>query len=220
MHIQVVTTRAELKLVENENNLLKRAVLGDDGALSELLVVSDPELRSRLSGQIGRRYRAAVSVADVLQVTYMEAFLRIGRFRPGGNEAFLNWLTKIAESNLRNAIRDLNCQKRPPRQRQVSLTRDGDSHFALLGTLAGSQPSPSRQASRTEIKTAVERAIGLLPPDYREVVQGFDIDGKTAQQIAGELGRTPGAVYMIKIRAHVRLTEILGDSTQFFSSGA
>ncbi len=207
-------------MAADENSLLELAVSGDDAALSEILRVSDAELRSRLSGQIGRRYRSALSVADVLQVTYMEAFLRIGRFRPAGNGAFRNWLTKIAESNLKNAIRDLNRMKRPPRDRQFALTHDGDSHVALLNTLAGSQSSPSRQASRTEIQTAIESAMGLLPADYRTVVQAFDIEGKTAQQIGREIGRSPGAVYMIKTRAHVRLAEILGDSTQFFSRDA
>jgi len=161
-----------------------------------------------------------LSIADVLQVTYMEAFLRIGRFRVGDNGAFLNWLTKIAENILRNAVRNLNRQKRPPRQRQVSFSGDGDSHVALLATLVGSQSSPSQQAGRSEIKAAVERAIRLLPSDYRKVVQGFDIEGKTAQQVGEEMGRSPGAVYMIKTRAHVRLAEILGESTQFFSRGA
>lgn len=216
----MVTNWLEPNLAENEKKLLNRAVSGDDGALSKLLMVADSELRARLSGQIGRRYRAVLSVADVLQVTYMEAFLRIGRFRSGENGAFLSWLTRIAQSNLRNAIRNLNCQKRPPRQRQVSIANDSDSHAELLATLVGSQPNPSRQASRREIRTAIERAIGLLPPDYRRVVQEFDIEGKTAQQIAREMGRSPGAVYMIKTRAHVRLVEILGDSTQFFSRGA
>ncbi len=207
-------------MTANYNLLLERAVGGDDEALSKTILVNHAELKSRLSGQIGRRYRAVLSVADVLQVAYMEAFLRIGRFRPARNGAFLSWLTRIAEHNLRNAIRDLNRQKRPPRRRQISLLRDGDSHVALLASLTGSQSSPSHQASRLEIKAAIEHAIGLLPPDYGRVVRSIDIEGKTAQQVASEMGRSAGAIYMIKTRAHVRLAEILGDSTRFFSRSA
>ncbi len=209
----------EARLAENEKNLVECAILGDDAALSQLLISSDPELRSRLAGQVGRRYQAALSIADVLQVTYTEAFLRIGRFRSGENGSFLNWLTKIAENNLRNAVRDLNRKKRPPRQRQISFTGESDSHLALLASLSGSQSSPSQQASRLEIKAAIERAINLLPSDYRDVVRGFDIEGKTVLLLAEEMGRSPGAIYMIKARAHVRLAEILGDSTNFFSRG-
>lgn len=207
-------------MAQNEKNLLDRAVSGDDAALSEMLVISDAALRTRFSGKIGWKHRAVLSVGDVLQVTYMEAFLRIGRFQPNGNGAFLSWLTRMAESNLRTAIRDLNRKKRSPRAGQVSLTGDGDSHVALLATLTGSQSSPSQHASRKEIKKAIEQAISLLPADYGVVVHGFDIQGKSAQQIAQEMGRSPGAVYMIKARAHVRLAEILGDSTDFFSRGA
>jgi RNA polymerase sigma-70 factor, ECF subfamily len=209
----------ELGLAESERMLLERAVSGDDGALSELLVGCDAELRSRFSGKIHRRYRSVLSIADVLQVTYMEAFLRISRFRVGGNGSFVNWLAKIADSNLISAIRELNRQKRPPRQRQISLSMGTNSHIALLATLAGSQASPSQQASRSEIRDAIDRAISLLPPDYRDVVQGFDIDGIDTHEIAARMQRSPGAVYMIKARAHIRLAEILGDSTQFFSRG-
>lgn len=204
----------------SEGQLIERSVSGDADALAELLVEFDGQLRARLDGQIGRRYRSAFGLDDVLQVTYTEAFLRIRGFRPTGDGAFLNWLTRIAENTLRNAIRDLNCQKRPPRDRLVESHPSGDSYVALIETLAGSQTSPSRCASREEGRAAIEAALAIMPPDYAKVIRMFYLEGCEAGEIATELGRSTGAVYMLKSRAWDQLAKLLGDATRFFSHTA
>ncbi len=151
-------------------HLIRRSIKGDTDALSELLVACDRNLRSRLEGQIGRPYRSAFSVDDVLQVTYTEAFLRIRNFRPAGDGAFLRWLTRIGENTLRNAIRELNCQKRPPRDRLVENQAGEDSYAALIETLAGSQSTPSRHVAREEGRAAIDAALAIMPPDYATVL--------------------------------------------------
>lgn len=204
----------------SERQLIEHSVTGDADALAELLVVMDGRLRARLVGQIGRRYRSAFGIDDVLQVTYTEAFLRIRSFRPSGDGAFLNWLTRIAENTLRNAIRDLNCQKRPPRNRQIGNLPGGDSYVALIETLAGSRTSPSQCACREEGRAAIEAALAIMPPDYAKVIRMFYLEGRDASEIATELERSTGAVYMLKARAWDQLAELLGDATRFFSHTA
>lgn len=203
-----------------EKRLIDQSVAGDVDALSELLVACDANLRSRLNGQIGRRYRSAFCIDDVLQVTYTEAFLRIRSFRPAGDGAFLNWLTRIAENTLRNAIRELNTQKRPPRDRQVEYPVGDDSYTALIETLAGSQSTPSRCVARNESRAAIEAALAIMPPDYAKVIRMFHLEGRSASEIADELGRSTGAVYMLKSRAWDQLASLLGDATRFFSRSA
>ena len=83
-------------MADVDDNLISRAVDGDEDALSELLVRTDAALREQFYGRIGRRYRGAFSEDDVLQVTYLEAFLRIGQFQPNGEGSFLRWLIRIA----------------------------------------------------------------------------------------------------------------------------
>ncbi|MBP7937722.1 MAG: sigma-70 family RNA polymerase sigma factor, partial [Phycisphaerae bacterium] len=48
-----------------------------------------------------------------------------------------------------------------------------------------------------------------LPETYRRVVEQFDIEFRPPAEIARALGRSVGAVYMVRTRAHDRLREIL-----------
>jgi len=203
-----------------EQSLVDKSVAGDVDALSELLVACDGRLRSRLAGQIGRRYRSAFCLDDVLQVAYTEAFLRITDFRPNGKGAFLAWLTRIAENTLRNAVRELNCKKRPPRDRLIDNPAGDDSYVALIETLAGSQSTPSRQVAREESRVAIEAALAIMPPDYARVIRMFHLEGRPASEIADMLGRSTGAVLMLKSRAWEHLAKLLGDATRFFSKSA
>ena len=48
-----------------------------------------------------------------------------------------------------------------------------------------------------------------LPEEHRRIIQRMDLDGRAAAEIARELNRTTGAVYMLRARAHRWLGEIL-----------
>ncbi|MFQ5424885.1 MAG: RNA polymerase sigma factor [Phycisphaerae bacterium] len=204
----------------SDDSLIARAVEGDEDALSDLLVRYRATLRGRLRGRIGERYQGAFSEDDVLQVTFVEAFLRIRQFHPNGNGAFLAWLTRIAENNLRDAIRALDRVRRPPRDRRVETVSPDDSYVALLATLCGSDTTPSGRAARAESKRILEAALNKLPPDYETVVRLFDFQELPAPEIAQRMGRSAGAIHMLKARAHDRLVDILGSSSNFFSSCA
>ena len=75
---------------ESDANMLARATGGDDDALSALLQRHGPRVRRELA--IGKQYQSLIDPDDVMQVTYVEAFARIGGFTPTGPEAFLAWL--------------------------------------------------------------------------------------------------------------------------------
>lgn len=205
---------------EPERSLLDQALQGDMDGLTKLLVLLDPVLRGRLRGQIPARHRGAFDVDDVLQVTYCEAFLRFSQFNDTGNGAFVAWLTRVAENNLIDAIRELERMKRPPRDRQLNLNLPDDSHAILLEELVESGTSPTRHATRAEMKSAVEAALDDLPPDYASVIRLYDLEGRSMAEVANDLGRRPGAAHMLRIRARQRLAELLGDETRFFSHSA
>ena len=203
-----------------EETLTAAAIGGDPDALAELLCRVEPELRLRLNGKIPRRYRSAFDEDDVLQVTFVEVFLRIGQFSPAGPGSFLSCITQITENNLRDAIRELERNKRLPRSLQIVASED--SYFTMLGNLAGTTTTPSRSASRDEVKAAMENAVQSLPPDYAKVVRLYDLQGKSIDEVgaAFEPPRRRGAVHMLRARAHDRLRELLGDTTRFFTGTA
>ena len=115
----------------------------------------------------------------------------------------------------RDAIKELDRRKRPARRLQLAGACSDESYVALLDTLSGSQSTPSKGAARAECRELLESALSSLPPDYETVVRLFDLDGRTAPEIAEQLGRSPGAIYMLRVRAHQRLIEILGPSVAF-----
>lgn len=191
----------------NEDELAARLATGDEDALSELLERSHSRLAATLKARVGKRYLGAIDVEDVLQVTYIEAFLDIGEFRRAANGSVFNWLLAIARSNLIDAIRALRRKRRPDPNKRIRNV--GDSYIELLLQLGTAPTTPSEDACRGEARDAVEGALKLLPPDYALVVRRHDLEGLPASAVAEEMRRSVPAVYMLKARAHDRLRRVL-----------
>jgi RNA polymerase sigma-70 factor (ECF subfamily) len=203
-----------------DESLIQRASEGDQDALAALLGEVTPELRARVDSRIGKAYRGALDADDILQVTFVEAFMRINTFENRGGEAFMGWLSRIAENNLRDAIRALDAAKRPSPTKRVHAKRTNDESYAtLVGVLGGTFTTPSRVAAAGEAHTAIDRAIAQLPPDYAQVIRDLDLAGKSVEEVASAMGRSKGAVHMLRARAHEALRDQMGNASQFFSFG-
>jgi DNA-directed RNA polymerase specialized sigma24 family protein len=48
----------------------------------------------------------------------------------------------------------------------------------------------------------------------------WDLEGHSVEEVAASLGRSPGAVYMLRARAHRQLAEIMGAPSRFLSGSA
>ena len=204
---------------EEEERLVRAAILAEEEALATLLEVFGPIVRDRLKGKINQQWRAALDEDDVMQVTYLEAFLLIEQFKPRGPGSFAAWLSQVAENNLRDALRGLQAAKRPnPKDRvQVRVERGEDSFVALVEMLGTTESTPSRAAAKGESQQLIEHALGTLPPDYERVVRLYDLEGQSAQDVAQQLGRSTGAIYMLRARAHERMAKNLGSASRFFT---
>ena len=199
-----------------------RAVTGDDSALTELLRRHGPEVRASIAPRIGAHWRSVIDADDVMQVTYLEAFLRIESFNAGENPdaAFLAWLHRIADNNLKDAIRSLERAKRPDPRRRVQSAPNEQSYVDLVEVLGVVSATPSRAAAATEAQNAIERTLAKLPPDYAEVIRQYDLRGQEAEDVAAHMRRSTGAVFMLRARAHDRLRELIGAESQFFTNTA
>ncbi|MGD9691349.1 MAG: RNA polymerase sigma factor [Phycisphaerales bacterium] len=204
--------------------LVRAASEGDDSALMTLLRHAGPGLRMHLASRIGSVWRSVLDEDDVLQVTFLEAFLRMRSFRPpegpGAADAFFGWLRRIAENNLTDAIRGLESAKRPdPRRRMTGGTLE-ESFVALVEVLGATSTTPSRVAARDEAGELMRETLEQLPPDYGRVITLYDLQGKSVSEVAKEMCRTEGAVFMLRARAHDRLKDLLGSESRFFSHGS
>lgn len=202
-------------MIQAGERLTSAAIGGDRDALRDLLRRHDQYLRGHVASKIRATHRAAFDEDDVLQVTYLEAYLRIRQFNPNGPGSFRAWLLRITENNLQDAIRSLNCRKRPPRDKQVSIPAGDESYVTLLSLLGGTATTPTTHLRRAETKSLLEQALGKLPPDYETVVRLSDLAGRSMDDVANAMGRTAASVRMLKARAHARLSELLGSPSRF-----
>jgi RNA polymerase sigma factor (sigma-70 family) len=204
-------------MTNEDANLLQRSVEGDANALRTLLERFGGEVRSRIKGQIDKRWQAILDEDDVMQVAYLEAFLHIDQLTARDIPSFISWLTRIAENAIRDAVRGLTRQKRPDPAKRLTVASNLDSYVGLLDVLGVTTTTPSREVASKDAIGAIQSAIDRLPGDYQTAVKLYDIEGRAVADVASAMGRSVGAVHMLRARAHDRLRQDLGSSSRFFT---
>jgi len=205
---------------ESDDRLVQMASAGEQEALAALIQRHGPVVRARLSGAIPARWQSMLALDDVMQQAYTDALLGISTFVPRGEGSFAAWLTTLAKNNLLNAIRMFEADKRGGDRRRIASARASNSDESaadLFEMLGGESRTPSRVVARGEACTAMHEALQKLPPIYQQVVRQYDLLGQPIEAVARELGRSPGATYMLRGRAHRMLAEIMGAASRFLS---
>ncbi len=206
--------------MSEDATLLDAARAGDADALRVLLEQYGEKVWVEIDREISAPWRSLFDADDVMQVSYMEAFLQAAGLAARDGAAFAAWLRQIARNNLRDAIRELQCQKRPNPARRVRAGAGEDSHVALIELIGYASTTPSRAAARQEAASAVEAALARMPPDYATVIRLYDLEGRNAAEVASQMDRSSGAVYMLRARAHEALRSLLGDARGFLTRTA
>lgn len=195
----------------SDEQLLLRARADDRDAIAQLLRRHGPAIREYL--EINPKWQSVLEPNDVMQVTYMEAFLQISHFK-GDARSFRSWLRRIAENNLRDAIQSLERDKRPQPGDRVS-TSDADGDLAWLNDLlTGGMASPSWHAMGKELRDILEAEIDALPADWSNIIRWIFLEGLGVSEVAARMNKSPGAVHLMRIRAVSRLRERLGSDSR------
>lgn len=143
---------------------------------------------------LGGHFQAKIGASDVVQQTLLEAHRAAAQFRGTSTAARAAWLRQILARNIASVARDLGRAKRDFR-RERSLERlmeESTSNFAAV--LADPQPSPSQRASREETTVEIARALDALPANQREAVVLRHFEGRSLEEIAGQLDCSTAAV--------------------------
>lgn len=201
----------------SDKELSAKAAAGDDAAFAALLKRHGPTVRERIKHAIGQHWKSVLDEDDVMQVTYLEAALKISTFSDRGEGSFVAWIQRIADNNMRDSIRGLERAKRPDPRKRLADKPAGESYAALVEVMGFTLTTPSVQAARGEMVTELDRALSKLPPDYEKVLRLYDLQGKDIDAVAADLGKSQGAVYMLRARAQERLAEVIGNESRFFS---
>jgi RNA polymerase sigma-70 factor, ECF subfamily len=205
---------------QTDADLLSRASTGDEDALSALLERHAGAVRGELAPQIPMRWQSLLSIDDLMQETYVDAFLDIRRFTPRAG-GFGAWLAAIGRCNLVDALRMLEADKRGgQRRRMEKAPTDDTSMMDFLDVLEGTVTTASARVGRAEGAAALRRALANLSDVQQQVVQLYDLQGRDAAEVAAAIGRSEGAMFMLRARAHRQLADLLGAPAAYLSSRA
>ncbi len=212
--------RSSMTKSDSEDQTIANAIEGSEAALTSLLKQFGPSVRQNISSSIPRRWQAVLAADDVMQQAYTDAFMAIGRFVPRGKGAFGAWLNTLAKRNLIDAIRGLEADKRGGDRQQIGGAGQAESFVALYERLGGTYTSPSSQAARQEARLSLEEAIERLPETYRHLIRLYDLESRPIKEVAETLNRSPGAVFMLRSRAHRKLCDIMGTASKYMGDSS
>ncbi|HEY6564847.1 MAG TPA: RNA polymerase sigma factor [Pirellulaceae bacterium] len=203
-----------LEVEAEEEERVRGAVAGDRDSLTALLKHYGPPLQERLRNEIGGRWPSRLDAEDVLQVTFLECFLRIHTFEHRGPGSFQAWISRIGRHNLLDAIRSLERATEIPQGQRVTFRNQAESSLALVELLGVTSETPSRHVSAQETHERLREAVARLPRDYGQVLTLYDLESQSMDEVANRMGRTAGAVYMLRARALDYLRETLGSESR------
>jgi len=174
-------------------NLLRRARLGDDEALNELLRRHQEPLRRWARGRLPAWTRDLRDTEDLVQETLVQTIRHVGEFAPQHEGALQSYLRQAIINRVRDEVRRVS--------RQPLIIGLGPQVVDPAG-------SPLDEAIGRESVERFEAALQRLRPEDRDMVIARIELQQTYPQIAAAFGRSgPDAARMAVTRALVKLAE-------------
>jgi RNA polymerase sigma-70 factor (ECF subfamily) len=166
--------------------LIERAVAGDERAMRQLWSQHAPHIDAVVRRLVGGDVDQA---ADVAQEVWIQIFRALPTYR--GDSQFATWAHRIAVNRTLNALRSL--------RRLAKSETDIDEDTA----------SVDHGSDRSMLAQTIEDAAKQLSPGARTVFLMHDVEGYTHEEIATELGITPGGSKSQLFKARVKLRRLL-----------
>ena len=165
--------------------LIRRALDGDERALRQLWSQHSPHIDAVIRRLVGDPDEAA----DIAQEVWIQIFRALPSYR--GDSQFGTWAHRIAVNRTLNALR---------RTRRIakSETDIEDDTIAV-----------EHDSERALLAASIEEAAGQLSPGARTVFMMHDVEGFTHEEIARELGITPGGSKSQLFKARAKLRRLL-----------
>jgi RNA polymerase sigma-70 factor (ECF subfamily) len=189
--------------------LLRRTQEGDKVALNDLCNRYMMRVLAAVRARLGAELRQKVESWDIVQDAMMASLKKVATFDPEREGAFLNWLAKVVENDIRDQIDFFRAGKRDHR-REIPQggPRSDDSSNPLDIPDKSGLPSPSQVLMLNEDLARLEKVMDQLPEDYRDLIVAVKIEGQTYQEIGDALGKSADAVRMQLNRAMAVLKEL------------
>jgi RNA polymerase sigma-70 factor (ECF subfamily) len=170
------------------------AIAGDDAATARLLATIRPLVVRYCRARVGRNERSFASADDVAQEVCLAVLTALPSYRDQGRP-FLAFVYGIAQHKVADAHRAA------ARNRTDPVAEVPDSVAETVG--------PEQRALQSELNERLRRLLEILPEKQREIVVLRVVVGLSAEETAGAVGSTPGAVRVAQHRALTRLRRLL-----------
>jgi RNA polymerase sigma-70 factor (ECF subfamily) len=203
----------EPRTTPGATELLARARQAPGEGLGALLELYRDYLGVLARAGLGARLRSVVNPSDLVQQTFLEACRDFDQFQGTTEGQWCAWLRRILAHNLATQIeRHLRAQKRDIRRR-VSLDQRVAAPAGFVAPaqalLVSPASSPSTPTRRQEASAVLADRLARLPAPYRDVLLLRNFEGLPFEEVARRMGRAPGAVRVLWVRALDRLRLLL-----------
>ena len=197
----------------DSEQLLAEARGGRRESLGRALELNRTYLTLLARTQFDLHLQGRVDASDVVQETFLDACRDFDHFRGSSPGEWVAWLRKILIYNLARVVQRQVVAKKRSARREVSL----DQHVAdmerssgrIETALVGRWSSPSSHAQRSERAARVVGQLARLSADYREVLVLRNLEGLSFSEVAQRMGRSAGAVRILRVRAVDQLRQVL-----------
>jgi RNA polymerase sigma-70 factor (ECF subfamily) len=194
------------------DRLLAEAKTGSEEQVGKLLTLYRNYLTILATTQLDARLRRRMSPSDLVQEAMLGAYRDFGKFRGNTERELLAWLRQILINCLHHAYEAHIQAGRRDIRREISLddmNRAMDhSVIRLAHVLADRGPSPSAPARERERSVAIADQLAKLKSDDRDVIVLRNLQGLSFEEVAERMGRKPGAVRMLWLRAIERFRQV------------
>ena len=189
---------------DSMERLIARARERDEAALGELFDANAQRLLESVRAELGEKLRQRLESQDVMQQVYLDVLHDIERFESRGDDAFFQWLRRIAINRICDA----------DRRGFQAAKRRGEVRAADVGpeAIGGSGPRPSMAAGFGEQVRLLEGALAKLGEDQRQAIELRYLRQLNVAETAARMDRSERAVRSLCVRALIRLRELLGDA--------
>ena len=176
--------------MEVDRRLVEAAQAGDREAMSELVRVTHRGVYSQALRLLGNPDDAA----DVTQDVYLRVVRKLGGFRH--EASFTTWLARVTTNVAMSTL--------TRRSRRVAI-EGGSFADGVAETVAEPDADPAERSEAIALAARLETLVQTLPEGQRQVLVLRDVYGMSTEEVARQMGLTPGAVKVRLFRARERL---------------
>ncbi len=198
---------------ENQNSLfedrniagiLQQVRSGNTESLGLLLGLYRNYLLVVAANHLDRRLRQRLDPSDLVQEALLAAHRDFADFRGSSEREFMGWLRKILVHCIGHAVEThVKARKRDIRREAIQqpMADASDAGNLWIHHVSSRDSTPSEIYGRGEESLKLLQQLAKLKPEYRDVIVYRNLQGLSFDEVAARMGRKPGTVRMLWLRA-------------------